>query len=219
MLFNFKLSQQPNNNIQMEINDIYINSRRGVINRFKKNKGVKRTSDHDKYAEQNFWKRARNIQLQKQSRNDNYVREDDDEYVAPAPARKLVFPELPAPVFVDMPWTVTVPTPGRGKSCTTTRLNVRSVPPQLVLYQPTVLGPVSTDLIHLKIRQIEYFMEQAGVPYVNDYDTASWTCYNDSFVAQMRLWHQNDKLILEAGYRDGNFDDFYQSLLDHVHPR
>lgn len=208
----------------MNVNDIYINSHRAGINRFKKNKGVKRTSD-DKHAEQNFWKRARNIQLQKQSRNDNYDASfsDEEENVSwEAKARKLF--ESPhkqeivnAPVFVDMPWTVTVPTPERWSA--TARVNVHSVPPQLVLNQPTILGPVNPDIIHLKIRQIEYFMEQAGVPFVLDHDNALWNCYSESFVAQMRLWHKNGSLILEPGWRDGEFDDFYKSLLNHVQKR
>lgn len=54
--------------------DIATASHRNSINRFKKNKGVKR-SKTEKYAESKFWKRAKSIRLHKQSREDNYVGE------------------------------------------------------------------------------------------------------------------------------------------------
>ena len=43
-------------------------------NKFKKNKGVKYNKDK-KFGEQEFWKRARNIRFQKQSREDNFAGE------------------------------------------------------------------------------------------------------------------------------------------------
>ena len=52
-----------------------IASHRSGINKHKKNKGVKRVIE-GKYAEQQFWKRARNIRFHKQSREDNAHHEE-----------------------------------------------------------------------------------------------------------------------------------------------
>ena len=211
--------------IMLDTSDICNDSHRSAINHHKKNKGVKR-SGGAKYIEASFWKRARNIRFHRQSREDNFAGPELNEFESePEPVCK----SDPKPVCKSEPvrepericepaWVVVVPTPWRHTA--TARLRVCGVPPQLVLYRSTYIGPVSTDLIHLTVRQIEYFMEENGVSFTLGHDIAIWCCCErHHYACQIRLWHRNGMLILEPGHCDGDFRvfmQFYERLIAHL---
>ena len=138
----------------------------------------------DKYAEQEFWKRARNIRFQKQSREDNFVGEtfpEDDDCVPaaksePAPAAKsepaLSVPEpepalaepAPAPALAepaDEPPPLHLPLfmTGKFELSGQEEVGVMSVPYYLDLRSPHIVGKFSAARIKTIVFRIDTLLK------------------------------------------------------------
>lgn len=198
--------------------DIPLGSRRSTINKFKKNKGVKHVKAN-KFEEQEFWKRARNIRFQKQSREDNFAGEEEAEAaVLLAPKAKAKAKAKDAPACTIFTWNYL----GEEEKIEVYQYDAdRSIPGHEndetgwtygSLTQDTM--PISTSgrsNIITTIINVEKTLRAHDVTFHFEKNGAFWECHNYDNLFFLRLWLVDDDiLVLEPIVGMGEPATFYE---------
>jgi hypothetical protein len=180
--------------------ELSYDSRRASINR---NKQIKRKKESlYKYKEQEFWKRARNVQFQKQSRNENFVC-DEPEVVEP----EVVEPEVVEPEVVE------------NANADVDLKNIAlhsmiSMPEGIHQYPPdnnlrfcdlgASLNPVDAETM---IEKVETALKQIRGTIVFFPELTLWKCsfFGESRQTfEVRMWHDNWRFMLTAMRTSGS---------------
>ena len=203
----------------LDNSDIDLNhfSRREGINYYKEDKGVKR-SKGNKYAEQEFWKRARNVRFQKQSRDDNFVGETfpEDDYALPEtesmpPVEILDVHSIPSVVKVYHHDTTRI-IPGTehtGLNLTYSEINDDAL---------KIGSGASMNIMSAK-HAVDNVLQFNKVPFQFDSDGAIWECRTTEHHFFLRFWiNLGDELVLEpivcVGDHDTFLDYYYYDLFN-----
>ena len=206
----FKVYNATNTFQMANINnsDISCGSRRSNINLHKKKELA--PSKEDKYAEQEFWKRARNIRFQKQSREDNFAGDtfSEDECVPePAPAPAAPEPAAPEPEPVDEPPPLRQPLfmTGKFELSGQEEVGVMSVPYYLDMRSPHIVGKFTAARIKTVVFRIDTLLKNINA-HVDHFEPkiAEWSgrvrlsSNREELPFEIRLWHKDDDLLLEV---------------------
>ena len=204
--------------------DISRGSRRSNINLHKKKELA--PSKEDKYAEQEFWKRARNIRFQKQSREDNFAGDtfSEDECVPePAPAPAAPEPAAPEPAAPEPAAPEPAPAPahepldeppplrqplfmtGKFELGGQEEVDVMRVPYYLDLRSPHIVGKFSASRIKTIVFRIDALLKNINAD-IDHFEPkiAEWSgrvrlsSNREELPFEIRLWHKDDDLLLEV---------------------
>lgn len=214
-----KAYTQHNKSIQMStLNncDLPSGSHRVAINKFKKDKGVKHIKDK-KFKDQEFWKRARNIRFQKQSREDNFAGETD---MFPEEDYPTTTKAVPAcVVFTENPWG------GRQEKIEVYMYDAnRRIPDNdrghtygALTEDTLTIGTNGSSNILTAVVGIENVLRSNGIAFHFENNGAFWECQSDNHFFFLRLWLvENDVLVLEPIVGIGEpdaFRDYYYNTL------
>jgi hypothetical protein len=187
--------------------DLPNNSHRDSINKKKKNKGVKRDKNPS-YVEEKFWKRARKVRSQKQSRADNFVGE------TPFPEDDCALPETdsmpPVEVFDETcskqikvyhhDTTRIIPgTEHTGLNLTYSEINDDALK----------IGSINSMNIVSAKHAVDNVLQFNKVAFQFDNDGAIWECRTTDHYFFLRLWiNCGDELVLEPIVCTGDHDTF-----------
>ena len=213
-IYNIYHTHTTNSAFKMSIlnnSDIDINhfSHREGINYYKKDKGVKRSKGNN-YAEQAFWKRARNVRRQKQSRDDNFVGE--------------TFPEDDYTVYMEPETDSMAPVEVFDETCSA-RINVyhhdttRIIPGTEHSGLNLTYSEINDDALKIGSgdsmnimsakRAVDNVLQFNNVAFQFDNDGAIWECRTTDHYFFLRLWiNLGDELVLEPIVCMGNHDEF-----------
>ena len=196
--------------------DIPNSSHRNSINKKKRNKGVKR-GKNPSYVEEKFWKRARNIRFQKQSRVDNYYDYDydydcDDDY-----DHKTETVAEPIPPLVGFEETAD----GNQVEISVYHHDpTQIIPGTTEAFEGGLLyGPLNEDTLEIGFgsninilstkRNIEHVLRLNKVAFDFDADGAIWTCRSDDHLFFLRLWiRDKTSIVIEPIVGMGGPDTF-----------
>jgi hypothetical protein len=196
-------------------------SHREGINYYKKDKGVKRSKGNN-YAEQAFWKRARNVRRQKQSRDDNFVGEtfpEDDYALREDPETDSSMP--PVEIFC----TDSIPNVVKVYHHDTTRIIPGTEHTGLNLTYSEInddalkIGSSNSMNIMSAKHAVDNVLQFNKVPFQFDSDGAIWECRTTEHHFFLRLWiNLGDDLVLEpivcVGDHDTFLDYYYYDLFN-----
>ena len=197
--------------------DISSGSRRSIINKFKGNKHISIIKRGDKHADQEFWKRARNIRFQKQSRVDNFVGETfpEDDFV-PAVVQVPVQHLVPMASFTSLDWVHErdgwTKTP--NVEVTQFEADEHDSDEEFIL-----LGDITDDNIARAIKKIELGLRSLGLAFKFWPSLAMWDCAHEDFAFSVRLWWSTeDKLMIGTSFDVGFYrdDDIRQEFFSNI---